>query len=186
MMPTDSTSDALVPLERVQNVILLLRDQKVILDVDLAQIYGVTKKRLTEQVRRNKDRFPPDFMFLLTSVEKNEVAANCGNLASLKFSPTLPYAFTEHGAIMAATVLNSPQAIEASVWVVRAFVKLRQMLATHKDLARKLELLEKKYDGQFRVVFDAIKALMESPIEKKPPVGYMTEGTDYKSPNNNT
>jgi hypothetical protein len=179
MMPTDSTSDALIPLERVQNVILLLRDQKVILDSDLAQLYGVAKKRLNEQVKRNKDRFPTDFMFQLTDIEFANLKSHFAT-SSWGGMRKLPYAFTEHGAIMAAAVLNSPQAIETSVWVVRAFVKLRQMLATHKDIARKLELLEKKYDHQFKVVFDAIKALMESPIEKKPPIGYLTEAASHK------
>ena len=133
------------------------------LDSDLAEVYGVTTKRLNEQVKRNRERFPGDFMFQLTTEEKSEVVANCDHLKSLKYSPTLPYAFTEHGAIMLASVLNSVVAVRASLQVVRAFVRLREILATHKELARKLHELENKYDAQFRVVFDAIRQLMEPP-----------------------
>lgn len=157
------TAAALVPVERVERRILFIRGEKVILDSDLAELYGVTTKRLNEQVRRNRDRFPPDFMFQLTAEEKAEVVANCDHLARLKFSPALPLAFTEHGAIMAANVLSSSKAVAASVMVVRAFVRLRQMLASHADLARKLEALEKRYDSQFKQVFTAIRALMEPP-----------------------
>ena len=137
------------------------------LDIDLAVLYGVTTKRLNEQVKRNRDRFPEDFMFQLAEKEKAEVVANCDHLKMLKFSPHLPYAFTEHGAIMLATVLNSPVAVQASVQVVRAFVKLREMLASHKDLARKLDEMEKKYDAQFKIVFDAIRELMTPPEKPK-------------------
>src|SRR6185312_12356316 len=145
-----------MPIERVERASLLIRGEKVILDVDLAGLYGVPTKRLNEQVKRNRGRFPTDFMFQLTSAEKSEVVANCDHLSTLKFSPQLPYAFTEHGAIMAANVLNSARAVRASVEVVRAFVRLRQMLASNHELARRLEELEKKYDRQFKVVFDAI------------------------------
>jgi len=157
------TAAALVPVERVERRILFIRGEKVILDSDLAELYGVTTKRLNEQVRRNRDRFPPGFMFQLTAKEKAEVVANCDHLARLKFSPALPLAFTEHRAIMAANVLSSSKAVAASVMVVRAFVRLRQMLASHADLARKLEDLEKRYDSQFKQVFTAIRALMEAP-----------------------
>jgi hypothetical protein len=153
----------LIPAERIERSILLLRGEKVMLDADLAALYGVSTKRLNEQVKRNRDRFPPDFMFQLTPEEKLEVVANCDHLARLRFSPVLPYAFTEHGAIMAANILNSPRATQVSIMVVRAFVRLRQMLASHADLARKLDALEKKYDAQFRVVFDAIRELMKPP-----------------------
>jgi hypothetical protein len=120
---------SLVPVEHVQGKILLLRGETVILDSDLATLYGVATKRLNEQVKRNAGRFPSDFMFQLTRDERDEVVANCDHLGKLKYSPTLPYAFTEHGAIMVASVLNSEQAVQASIFVVRAFVKLRQMLA---------------------------------------------------------
>ena len=145
--------------------IFILRGQRIMLDADLAEVYGISTKRLNEQVKRNAGRFPVDFMFQLTAAEKEEVVANCDHLQRIKFSPVLPCAFTEHGAIMAASVLNSEAAIHASVAVVRAFVTLREMLAGHKDLARKLDALEQKYDAQFKTVFKAIRELM-LPTEK--------------------
>ena len=152
-------------MERVEETILYIRGQRVILAADLARLYGVTTKRLNEQVKRNRDRFPEDFIFQLSTKEKAEVVANCDHLSNLKFSRTRPYAFTEHGAIMAASVLNTPRAVEASIFVVRAFVKLRQMVAAHKDLEKKLAALEKKYDKEFKIVFEAIAELM-TPLEK--------------------
>ncbi|MBI2981202.1 MAG: ORF6N domain-containing protein [Deltaproteobacteria bacterium] len=165
-------SDVL-PIERIGDGILFLRDRKVILDHDLAQLYGVKTFRLNEQVKRNFRRFPADFMFRLTPEEKEEVIANCDHLKNLKYSPVLPYAFTEHGTVMAATILNTEVAINVSVQIVRAFVRLSQILSTHKDLARKLEDLENRYDSQFRVVFDAIRQLMApAPIPKKARIGF--------------
>ena len=158
--------------EQIGQAILLIRGQKVILDSDLAKLYGATTKRLNEQVKRNRERFPEDFMFQLTKEEKSEVVANCDHLSTLKYSPALPHAFTEHGAIMAASILNTPRAIEASVFVVRAFVKLREMLATHKELERKLITLEQKYDEQFSVVFEAIRQLMIPPDKKQRKIGF--------------
>ena len=169
-------STNLVPEGQFESIILFMRNQKVMLDVDLARVYGVTPKRLREQIRRNHERFPADFMFQLSKEELLEVAANCGNLAKLKFSPFLPFAFTEHGAIMLASVLNSKTAIQASVQVVRAFIRLREILATHKDLARKLITLEKKYDHQFKVVFDAIRQLMAPPPSSGRKIGFRTGG----------
>lgn len=137
------------------------------IDADLAKLYGVTTKRLNEQVKRNSERFPEDFVIQLSRTERDEVVANCDHLSRLKYSPTLPYAFTEHGAIMAANVLNSPRAVEMSVQVVRAFVRLREMIASHKALTKRLDELEGRYDRQFKVVFDAIRELMRPP-EPKP------------------
>jgi hypothetical protein len=156
----------LLSLRHVENRILLIRGYRVMLDSDLAEVYGVTTKRLNEQVKRNRVRFPPRYMFQLTAREKSEVVANCDHLARLKFSPVLPHAFTEHGTIMLASVLNSTTAIKASLAVVDAFVRLRELLSTHKDLARELKELEKRYDTQFRAVFDAIRELMEKPAAK--------------------
>ena len=150
----------LIPVELVEKKILLIRRQKVMLGADLAEMYGVETRALNQAAKRNLDRFPPDFMFQLSKEEKREVITNCDHLAKLKFSKALPYDFTEHGALMAASVLNAQRAVEVSVFVVRAFVQLREMIATHKDLARKLAAMEKKYDRQFRVVFDAIRQLM--------------------------
>lgn len=166
---------ALVPIERVLRGILFIRGQKVILDSDLADLYGVATKRLNEQIRRNRERFPTDFMFVLTEEEKAQVVAKCDHLTRLKYSPTLPNAFTEHGAIMAASVLNTSRAIEVSVFVVRAFVRLRQILLDHAQLAHKLDALEKKYDTQFKSVFEAIRALMTSPAKtKKHRIGFFS------------
>lgn len=165
----------IVPMERITESILLIRGHKVMLDADLAELYGVTTKRLNEQVKRNRERFPADFMFQLTEQEKTKVVAICDHLGRLKFSPVLPNAFTEHGAIMAASVLNTPRAVEMSVFVVRAFVRLRQIVSSHVELARKLAVLEKKYDAQFKVVFDAIRELMTPPEAKRMrPIGFTT------------
>ena len=169
-------SEIVVSSERVENVILRIRREKVILDADLAELYGVKTKRLNEQVKRNKDRFPEDFMFQLTEDEKNEVVANCDHLSRLRFSPTLPFAFTEHGTIMAASVLNSPRAVEMSIFVVRAFVRLRSFLASQKELAVKVADLERKlttHDKQIIAIIDAIKQLMAPPpVPKKYPIGF--------------
>ena len=161
-----------MPLERIERIILLIRGEKVILDADLAMLYGVTTKRLNEQVKRNRNRFPVDFIFQLTEAEKLELVANCDHLKKLKFSSTLPYAFTEHGVIMAANILNSQRAIHASVQVVRAFIQLRQVLTSSAEFGRKLEQLEKKYDQQFKIVFDAIRQLMMPPPSKGKPIGF--------------
>ena len=163
----------IVPEERIARGILVIRGHKVLLDADLADLYGVTTKRLNEQVKSKSERFPADFLCPLTAEEKAQVVANCDHLQRLKFSPRLPNAFTEHGALMAASVLNTPRAVEMSVFVVRTFVRLRQMLASNVELARKLAALEKKYDTQFQVVFEAIRELM-TPLEpkKKRPIGF--------------
>ena len=151
----------LVPIETIASRIILIRDHKVMLDRDLAELYGVTTKRLNEQVRRNRDRFPEDFLIELTLSEKKEVVAKCDHLASLKFSPVLPLGYTVHGALMAASVLKSKRAVEVSIYVVRAFVQLRQLLTTHEDLRKKVEEMEMKYDEQFGVVFEAIRQLLK-------------------------
>jgi hypothetical protein len=166
---------SIVPLERVERTILFLRGQKVILDADLARLYGATTRRLNEQVKRNRERFPEDFMFQPTAEEKSEVVATCDHLSSLKFSPVLPYAFPEHGAIMAASVLNTPRAIETSVFVVRAFVGLRQMISTHEKLARKLTELEQRldvHDEKIEGIIDAIRTLMAPPEKPKKRIGF--------------
>jgi hypothetical protein len=168
-----------VPLERIQQAILLIRGKRVMLDADLAELYGVSTKRLNEQVKRNRNRFPEDFMFQLTSSEKTEVVAKCDHLAKLKYSPTHPYAFTEHGAIMLAAVLSTPRAIEVSVFVVRAFVRLREILATHKELAHKLAELEGKietHDEAIRSLVSAIRQLMAAPERPPKKIGFQLRG----------
>ena len=155
---------------QIQRLILLIRGEKVIIDADLAEAYGVTTKALNQAIRRNADRFPPDFMFRLTKEEKQEVVTNCDHLEKLKFSPVTPRAFTEHGAIMVASVLNSPKAVEVSVFVVRAFVKLREVIAGHKALAHKIAQLERKlgdHDEQIMVLVAAIKHLMDPKLPPK-------------------
>jgi len=148
-------------------------------DADLAEAYGVTTRRLNEQVRRNRNRFPDDFMFPLTPEEKTEVVANCDHLEKLKFSKAMPLVFTEHGAIMAASVLNSPKAVEVSVFVVRAFVQLRETIAEHKELARKIAELERRlgdHDEQIVVLVEAIKQLMNpEPPPKIRRIGFHTD-----------
>ena len=142
------------------------------LDSDLADLYNVPTKALNQAVKRNAERFPPDFMFQLTETEKAEVVTHCDHLKKLKYSVVLPYAFTEHGAIMLAAVLNSPIAVRASLQVVRAFVKLRAVLATHRDLAKKMDALEKRYDARFKVIFEAIRQLMEPEAKPKKKIGF--------------
>lgn len=141
-------------------------------DADLAQLYGVTTKRLNQQVRRNPDRFPSDFMFELTPDEKEEVVANCDHLKKLRFSPHLPLAFTEYGAIMLANVLNSSKAIRASLQIVRTFAHLRVLLATNAEFERRLDEMEKKYDKQFKIVFEAIRQLFDSAEKPRNPIGF--------------
>lgn len=164
---------ALVVMANIESIILLIRGQKVMLDADLAELYGVETKRLNEQMRRNIERFPEDFMFRLSAEEKAEVVANCDHLAQLKYSPTLPYAFTEHGALMLGNVLKSARAIEVSLMVVRTFVQLRQMLSTNAELSRKLVAMEKNYDIKFKAIFEAIHQLMTpADPKKKRPIGF--------------
>ncbi len=170
-------TQAIVPAERIESRILVIRGHKVMLDTDLAGLYGTTTKALNQAVKRNADRFPPDFMFQLTRQEKDEVVTNCDHLRRLKYSPTLPYAFTEHGAVMLASVLNSPVAVQASIQVVRAFIRLRQILAAHKELARKLAELERRieaHDEHIMALFEAIRQLTEPPEKPRKRIGFVT------------
>ena len=147
----------------IQQRILLIRGEKIIIDVDLAEFYGVSTKRLNEQIRRNRDRFPGDFMFQLTRAEKKEVIAKCGHLRNLKYSRAMPHAFTEHGALMAASVLNTSRAVEMSIFVVRAFVVMRRTIAEHRQLSARLDELEKQltvHGESILELFKTIKQLM--------------------------
>jgi hypothetical protein len=170
--------DEILVVDRIEPCILMIRGQRVMLDADLAELYGSTTKAFNQAVKRNLERFPGDFRFQLTEAEKHEVVTNCDHLARLKFSRTIPYAFTEHGAIMAASVLNTPRAIEVSVYVVRAFVKLREFLATHKELAGKLSELERRvagHDATIQSLVAAIRRLMEPPpAPPRPRIGFHT------------
>jgi len=170
---------ALIPIERIENRILLVRRQKVLLDADLAALYGVTTKRFNEQVRRNQARFPADFMFELSREEWDSLRSQFATLKTGRgqHRKYLPHAFTEHGAIMAATILNSTRATEVSVYVVRAFVRMREVLATHKELAKKLDALERRIDAQDETIVDivrAIRELMAPPQPKRRPIGFVT------------
>ena len=168
-----------VEVATIERRILLIRGEKVIVDADLAAFYGVTTKRLNEQVKRNRDRFPEDFVFRLTGPEKSELVANCDHLARLKFAKSLPYAFTEHGAIMAASVLNSRRAVDVSLFVVRAFVKLRRVFTEHHELAKRLDELERKladHDVHIVSIVQALKALLgPAPVPKRRQIGFKTD-----------
>ncbi len=167
---------ALVPVETIEQKILLIRGQKVMIDRDLAELYGVPTKVLNQAVKRNDKRFPEDFMLQLTSAEKQKVVTICDHLSNLRFSTALPYAFTEHGAIMVASILNTKRAIEVSLYVVRAFIKLRQMLLMNKEFSDKLAELERKvgsHDEAIRSLVIAIETLMVQPESKHRKIGFI-------------
>jgi hypothetical protein len=168
---------AIIPVEHIEHAIFLIRGERVIFDSDLAELYGVKTRRLNEQVRRNKGRFPKDFMFQLSPEEFEDLKSHFATSRSdWGGRRKLPFAFTEHGAIMAASVLNTPRAVDMSIFVVRAFVRLRSFLASHKELAIRLTELEKKlstHDEQILSIIEAIKRLMSSPPPtKKRPIGF--------------
>lgn len=172
-----SGQQATLPVEQVARSILFLRGQRVILDRDLAAIYGVSTGRLNEAVKRNAARFPEDFMFRLTDKEFANLKSQFA-IASWGGRRTRPIAFTEHGAIQASNVLNSPRAIEMGVYVVRAFVRLRELLASNTALARKLEELEHKYqdhDDAIKAVLSALRELMSTPASKGRPIGFTAD-----------
>lgn len=162
---------SLIPIERIESAILLIRSQKVMLDKDLATLYGVGTKVLIQAVKRNLRRFPEDFMFQLTKEELAEWRSQIvtSNPAAKMGLRRRPYAFMEQGVAMLSSVLRSKRAVLVNVEIMRAFVRLRKMLADHAELARKLDALEKKYDAQFKVVFDAIRSLMAPPPEPVKP-----------------
>jgi hypothetical protein len=174
-----TSNDAIVRVGDIQRRILMIRGEKVVLDVDLAGFYGVATKRLNEQVKRNKDRFPEDFGFRLTEEEKTEVVAKCDHLHKLKYSPTLPYAFTEHGALMAASVLSTGRAVEMSVFVIRAFVAMRHAVVQNEQLSNRLDLLEQhltERDNKIRELVEAIRELMApSKVPKIRQIGFRRE-----------
>jgi len=160
----------------LESFILTIRGQKVLLDADLAAIYGVPTKRLNEQVKRNAQRFPEDFIFQLTESEKREVVAICDHLARLKFSRSLPFAFTEHGALMAANVLSSTEAVNMSVHVVRAFIKQRELLAGQAEILKKLAQMDAKlleHDDALRIMWQELQPLLAPPpVPTKEDIGF--------------
>lgn len=170
--------------DSLEQRILLLRGERVMIDSDLAELYGVTTKRFNEQVKRNLERFPMDFMFQLTAEEKAEVVAKCDHLQKLKFSPHLPRAFTEHGAIMAASVLNSPRAVEMSVFIVRAFVRLRQFVTDHQELAARLEELETRiarHDNTLSTLVATIRQMATPSAHPGRQIGFITDPQEKKT-----
>ena len=167
-----SDKAALVPFEIIERRILLIHGQKVMLDSHLAELYEVETKALLRAVKRNAERFPPDFMFVLTEAEFANLRRQFGTSSDWGGRRYLPCAFTEQGVAMLSSVLRSKRAVQVNIEIMRAFVRLKQMLATHADLARKLASLERRYDDQFKIVFDAIRALMAEPVKKKKPIGF--------------
>lgn len=178
-----------VPTERIARAIVVLRGHKVMLDADLAALYGVETRTLNQAVKRNFERFPGDFMFQLTWEEaevlrSQSVTLNAASTAGPRSQSVtlkrgmnvkyLPYAFTEQGVAMLSSVLRSNQAVQVNIEIMRAFVRMREVLATHKDLARRVDQLEARMDAKFRVVFEAIRELMTPPQPKKRPIGFVT------------
>jgi hypothetical protein len=170
---------SLIPSERIEQSILLIRGLKVMLDADLAELYGVPTKVLNQAVRRNKNRFPADFMFQLTKAEKNEVVTVCDHLTSLRFSPSLPNAFTEYGALMAANVLRSKRAVEMSVYVIRAFVRLREHIAANHAILKRLAEIDKtllQHDTALRDIYRKLLPLLQPPpAPSKRKIGFLVK-----------
>ncbi len=162
----------IVPIERIASKIYLMRSVKVMLDRDLAELYGVETKVLKQAVRRNIDRFPVDFMFELTKEENQSLRSQNVTLKRGQHSKYLPFAFTEQGVAMLSSVLKSDRAIQVNIHIMRAFTQLRQMLSTHKDLKRKIESMERKYDKNFKIVFKAIKQMLETDEKPKKKIGF--------------
>jgi hypothetical protein len=162
----------LVPVEQVERTILLIRGEKVILDADLAALYEVETRVLVQAVKRHQERFPADFMFQLSRVEFDYLRSQSVTSSQWGGRRYPPYAFTEQGVAMLSSVLNSSRAIQVNIEIMRAFIRLRRLLASHAELARKLDNLEKKYDVQFKVVFDAIRKLMVPPEPKRRRIGF--------------
>jgi len=168
--------DSIIPLENIGSRIFLIRGQKIMIDRDIAELYGVETKHLNRQVKRNIQRFPEEFMFQLNVEERNQLVSICHRFKTMKHSSSLPYAFTEHGVAMLASVLKSDRAIKISINIIKAFVKLREMLSTNKELAHKLEQLERKtekHDEEIKLIFDAIRQLMAPPEPKKRKIGFI-------------
>lgn len=169
-------SKTIVSVERIRQTILLIRGRKVIVDRDLAALYGVPTRALKQAVKRNIARFPEDFMFVLSPREfaewRSQFVISKSDRMGMRYPPM---AFTEQGIAMLSTVLNSERAIQVNIDIMRAFVHLRELIATNKELTRRLDDLEKKYDAQFKVVFDAIRALMAAPEPRRRAIGFRVE-----------
>jgi len=165
-----------IPQQLIESKILFIRSKKVMLDKDLAVLYEVETKMFNRAVKRNIERFPDDFIFQLSKEEYDELLrCQFGTLKRGQHSKYLPYAFTENGVAMLSSVLNSKRAIQVNIQIMRTFTKIREMLATHKELKQKIEEMEKKYDYQFKIVFDTIKQLIEPPQKSKKRIGFLQE-----------
>ena len=187
-MPPVNVKPAAALAPRIEGRIQVIRSLRVMVDADLAELYGVPTKALNQAVKRNAGRFPPDFMFQLDAAEKAEVVTNCDHLSKLKFSRALPFAFTEYGAVALANILASAQAVEMGIYVVRAFVQLREALSTNADVAKRLADLEMKTESlelshdsfsrntrlQLRQLLDAVRELTAPPNPPKRPIGFVT------------
>lgn len=172
---TKQITEALIriPEDQIKSSIYFIRAHRVMLDEDLATIYGVKTKALVQAVKRNKERFPKDFMFQLNQEEFNILRSqNVTSSIGRGGRRYAPYAFTEQGVAMLSSVLKSKKAVQANIQIIRTFVQLREMLASHKDLDRRLQELEQKYDSQFKIVFDAIRELMKPPLKPKRKIGF--------------
>ena len=188
MQKQTERSNILLPVEIIENKIYLIRGHKVIFDRDLAELYGVLTKYLTRQVRRNIARFPKDFMFQLTRPEIDSSRCQIGTLKRGQNIKYLPYVFTEQGVAMLSSVLNSERAIQVNIQIIRVFVKLKEILVSHKDLTRKIEDLEQKFQSKFEdhdqkiiLIFEAIKQLLkekEEPAKRKRPIGFVVPGPE--------
>lgn len=169
--------ESLIPIEIVTNKILIIRGHRVIVDKDLAALYGVATKVLNQAVKRNQRRFPSDFMFQLKASEKNELVTKCDRFSSLKHSSTLPFVFTEQGVAMLSSVLSSDKALEVNILIVRAFVQLRSLLSSHEDLRRKMSDLEgrqTKTEDDIQTLISAVNMLLGPPMEKpKKKIGFI-------------
>jgi hypothetical protein len=178
----------IIPDEIIMNKILIIRNIRVMIDSDMAELYGVTTKRLNEAVKRNIKRFPVDFMFQLTIIEKEDLVANCDHLTKLKFSPYLPNVFTEHGAVMLASVLNSDRAIAVNIQIVRIFNKMREMMLLHKDLLLEMKKINNKltdHDDKILMIFEYLKQFEQTKIQEleqqnRPKIGFKQAGKSKK------
>ena len=162
----------IIPIELIEKKIFVIRERKVMIDRHLAELYCVETRVLNQAVKRNIERFPEEFMFQLTMKERDEVVTICDDLKLLKFFRTMPYAFSEYGVAMLSSVINSKRSIQVNIQIIKAFVKLRQMILGTSDLRKRIEDMEKKYDKQFKVVFTVLKELIDKPFKERKEIGF--------------
>lgn len=175
------TKSQTISIIEIEKSIFVIRGRRVMLDEDLAVLYGVSTKRLNEQVRRNADRFPADFAFQLNNQEVAALRSQFATLGEIIHWKYKPFAFTEHGAVMLANILKSKTAVEASIQVVRAFIRLRELAISHADLSRRVDQMEAKYDARFKIVFDAFRKLITPPEKERRKIGFILSSTPAKT-----